>query len=160
VPEGREMSFRDFNHWFARHRTAIKLKDPHRVFEEFQGVITGSATNASYLSREDYLDLGIRQSIFSASEREQVYDLFLKYLDFMREDGFYDANILSHKYLPLAEPRYDFIVVDEVQDLTNIPNHSAIYICQPSPTISPEKEPGGLAQKTEYDKYDPYIKPP
>jgi hypothetical protein len=120
VPEGREMSFRDFNQWFARHRAASKLKDPHQVFEEFQGVITGSATNAAYLSREDYLGLGIRQSIFSASEREQVYDLFLKYLDLMRESGFYDANILSHEYLPLAEPRYDFVVVDEVQDLTNI----------------------------------------
>ena len=120
VPEGRELSFREFNQWFARYRAVSKLKDPHQVFEEFQGVITGSSTDASYLSREDYLNLGIRQSIFSASEREQVYDLFLKYLDFMHENGFYDANILSHEYLPLAEPRYDFVVVDEVQDLTNI----------------------------------------
>jgi UvrD/REP helicase N-terminal domain len=120
VPQGREMTFRDFNLWFARHRAASKLKDPHQVFEEFQGVITGSATNAAHLSREDYLGLGIRQSIFSASEREQVYDLFLKYLDFMQESGYYDANILSHEYLSLAEPRYDFVVVDEVQDLTNI----------------------------------------
>jgi ankyrin repeat protein len=120
VPEGREMSFREFAQWFARHRAASKLKDPHPLFEEFQGVIAGSAIHASYLSWEEYLSLGIKQSIFSESEREQVYDLFLKYLDFMRENGYYDANILSYQYLPLVEPRYDFVVVDEVQDLTMI----------------------------------------
>ena len=120
VPQGRELSFRDFAQWFARHRAASRLKDPYQLFEEFKGVITGPSIDSPYLSREVYLSLGIRQSIFSESEREQVYDLFLKYLDFMRENDYYDANILSHQYLPLAEPRYDFVVVDEVQDLTNI----------------------------------------
>ncbi len=120
VPEGQEMSFRDFDQWFTRHRAASKLKDPHQLFEEFRGVITGPSTGSAYLSRDDYLSLGIRQSIFSEDERERVYDLFLKYLEHMRDNGFYDANILSHEYLSLAEPRYDFVVVDEVQDLTNI----------------------------------------
>jgi hypothetical protein len=120
VPEGREMSLRDFTQWFTRHRAASKLKDPHQVFEEFQGVIAGSSTNAAYLSREAYLGLGIKQSIFSTAERERVYDLFLKYLDLLRENNLYDANILSYHYLPLAEPRYDCVVVDEVQDLTTI----------------------------------------
>ncbi len=123
VPEGREMSFRDFTYWFARHRAASTLKDPHQVFEEFQGVIAGSSTNAAYLSRDAYLGLGIKQSIFSTAEREHVYDLFRKYLDFLRENDLYDANILSYHYLPLAEPRYDFVVVDEVQDLTTIQLH-------------------------------------
>ncbi len=120
VPEGREISFRDFDQWFVRHRAASKLKDPHQLFEEFRGVITGPSTGSVYLSREAYLSLGVKQSIFSETEREPAYDLFLKYLAFMQENGFYDANILSHEYLPLAEPRYDFVVVDEVQDLTNI----------------------------------------
>ncbi len=120
VPEGREISFRDFDQWFARHRAASKLKDPHQLFEEFRGVITGPSTGSAYLSREDYLSLGVKQSIFSETEREPAYDLFLKYLAFMQENGLHDANILSHEYLPLAEPRYDFVVVDEVQNLTNI----------------------------------------
>jgi PhoH-like protein len=120
VPEGREITFRDFAQWYARHRAASKLKDPHQLFEEFNGVITGPSANSPYLSRAEYLSLGIRQSIFSAQEREPAYDLFLKYLDFMRENGYYDANILSYQFLPLARPRYDFVVVDEVQDLTTM----------------------------------------
>ncbi len=120
VPPGREMPFREFAQWFARHRTASGIKDPYQLFEEFKGVITGPPTDSPYLSKEDYLKLGIKQSIFSPAEREQVYGLFIKYLEFMQEQGYYDANILSYHYLTLVEPRYDFVVVDEVQDLTNI----------------------------------------
>jgi len=120
VPPGREMVFHDFAQWFARHRAASRLKDPHPLFEEFQGVITGPSTHSPYLSREAYLGLGIRQSIFAEDERPHVYDLFLKYLAFMQDNDYYDPNILSHHYLPLVEPRYDFVVVDEVQDLTTI----------------------------------------
>ncbi len=120
VPAGREMHFREFSAWFARRRMVSGLKDAHQLFEEFKGVITGPATSSSYLGREEYLGLGIKQSIFSHEERERVYDLFAKYLEMMHEQGYYDANILSHEYLAKVEPRYDFIVMDEVQDLTNI----------------------------------------
>jgi len=120
VPAGREMHFREFSAWFARRRMVSGLKDAHQLFEEFKGVITGPATSSSYLGREEYLGLGIKQSIFSHEERERVYDLFTKYLEMMHEQRYYDANILSHEYLAKVEPRYDFIVMDEVQDLTNI----------------------------------------
>jgi hypothetical protein len=80
VPPGREMRFHDFAQWFARHRAASRLKDPYPLFEEFQGVLTGPSTGSPYLSREAYLGLGIRQSIFAEEERLHVYDLFLKYL--------------------------------------------------------------------------------
>src|SRR5215831_18179210 len=120
VPHGREMGFRDFAQWFARHRAASRLKDPHPLFEEFQGVLTGRSTDRPSLSREEYLALGIRQSIFAEAERPHVYDLFLKYLAFMQANDYYDTNILSHHYLPLVAPHYDFVVVDEVQDLTTI----------------------------------------
>src|SRR5713101_4563387 len=120
VPQGREMGFRDFAQWFARHRAASRLKDPHPLFEEFQGVLTGPSTASPYLSRTAYLGLGIRQSIFAEEERPHVYDLFCKYLAFIQSNDYYDTNILSYHYLPLVEPRYDFVVVDEVQDLTMI----------------------------------------
>ncbi|MCU7906148.1 MAG: UvrD-helicase domain-containing protein [Candidatus Thiodiazotropha sp. (ex Epidulcina cf. delphinae)] len=120
VPVGREMHFKEFSAWFARHRAVSGLKDAHQLFEEFKGVITGPATESSYLGQEEYLGLGVKQSIFSREERERVYDLFIKYLEMMNKQGFYDANVLSHEYLARVEPRYDFIVMDEVQDLTNV----------------------------------------
>jgi hypothetical protein len=119
VPPGKPITFQTFQQWFSRFRQG-QLKDAHKLFEEFRGVITGPATDKSWLSREDYRNLGVKESIFLAEERELVYDIFEKYLSFLHEQQLYDSNIVSHQYLQKSQPRYDFIIVDEVQDLTNI----------------------------------------
>ncbi|WP_374088616.1 UvrD-helicase domain-containing protein [Methylomicrobium lacus] len=120
VPDGRPVSFQAFQAWFGRQRHGGPLKDAHKLFEEFRGVITGPATDKSWLGRADYLALGVKESIFLAEEREAVYDVFEKYLAFLAEQKLYDGNIVSHRYLPHNTTRYDFVIVDEVQDLTNI----------------------------------------
>ncbi|SDY61808.1 UvrD-helicase domain-containing protein [Nitrosomonas sp. Nm58] len=119
VPEGKPVTFQAFQQWFSRYRQG-PLKDAHKLFEEFRGVITGPATDKSWLSRADYLNLGVKESIFLSEERELVYDVFEKYLAFLQKEHLYDSNIVSHQYLQHSQPRYDFVVVDEVQDLTNI----------------------------------------
>ncbi len=123
MPNGKELDFKTFETWFTRYKQASKLKEAHKVFEEFRGVITGPDINKEYLSYEDYMALGVKQSIFLAAEREVVYQLFEKYLSYLRENNYYDINILSHQWLAHSLPVYDFIVVDEVQDLTNIQLH-------------------------------------
>jgi hypothetical protein len=120
VPDGKPVSFQAFQVWFSRYRHGGPLKDAHKLFEEFRGVITGPATDKSWLGRADYLALGVKESIFLAEEREAVYDVFEKYLAFLTEQKLYDGNIVSHRYLSKITPRYDFVIVDEVQDLTNI----------------------------------------
>ena len=119
-PQGREVNFPQFESWFIRFSQAVKINEPYRVFEEFKGVITGSPIHAAYLTKEEYLDLGVKQSIFSTAERERLYPLFLKYLDWLNENNLYDSNVLCYQYMEKIKPRYDFIVVDEVQDITNI----------------------------------------
>ncbi len=123
VPAGRPVSFRAFAGWFARHRTASPVKDAHRLFEEFSGVLTGAAVDRPWLEREDYLSLGVRRSIFNADEREAVYALFEKYRSWLAEDGLYDLNIESHRAQAHVEKRYDAVMLDEVQDLTNMQVH-------------------------------------
>ena len=119
VPVGKPVSYQIFHQWFG-YQSKGKLKDPHKLFEEFRGVITDSITDKSYLSREDYINLGIKESIFLAEERELVYDVFEKYLVFLQEQDLYDNNVISYQHLELSKPRYDFVIIDEVQDLTNI----------------------------------------
>lgn len=120
IPAGRELTFRAFDTWFTRHRNIVKIRDSYKLFEEFKGVLTGMSVDKEYLSREDYLALGVRQSVFLADEREQVYTLFEKYLQFLKEANLYDLNMVAWKSQPLCKPKYDFIIVDEVQDLTNV----------------------------------------
>ncbi|MDO9425005.1 MAG: ankyrin repeat domain-containing protein [Methylobacter sp.] len=119
VPPGKPVTFQAFQQWFSRFRQG-QIKDAHKLFEEFRGVITGPATDKSWLSREDYLNLGVKESIFLVEERDAVYDIFEKYLGFLQDQHLYDSNIVSHRYLQQVQPSYDFVIVDEVQDLTNI----------------------------------------
>ncbi len=120
VPQGREITPPAFADWLARRRPSRAVRDAHRLFEEFQGAITGADVTRPYLSREEYLGLGVRQSIFPVEDRAVVYDLFEKYLCLLRDGNWFDPNLISHEWLARVEPCYDFVVVDEVQDLTNV----------------------------------------
>ncbi len=120
VPQGREITPPAFADWLARRRPSRAVRDAHRLFEEFQGAITGADVTRPHLSREEYLGLGVRQSIFPVEDRAEVYDLFEKYLRLLRDGNWFDTNLISHAWLARVEPRYDFVVVDEVQDLTNV----------------------------------------
>jgi hypothetical protein len=119
IPHGKAVTFNLFKQWFSRNKQN-KIKDPHKLFEEFRGVLTGSIIDTKHLSRTEYLNLGVKQSIFLDEEREQAYDLFEKYLIFLSDNDLYDCNIVSYDYLELITSRYDFVIIDEVQDLTNI----------------------------------------
>lgn len=120
IPEGKEINFSAFEQWFGRHKQQIKINEPYRVYEEFKGVLTGSPLHTAFLSKEEYLSLGIKQSIFTEDKRESVYDLFTRYLQWMKENNYYDSNILAYEYLEIIKPRYDYIMIDEVQDITGI----------------------------------------
>ena len=123
IPDGREADFAAFRAWFDRHARQAPVRDAHRLYEEFKGVLTGSIVDAAWLAREDYLALGVRQSIFAEEERPAVYGLFEKYIAWLRESGRYDTNLLAHAYLAGCAPRYDAVVIDEAQDLTNVQLH-------------------------------------
>ena len=116
VPPGREASWRDFAAWFTRQRQTIRDVDGHQAFEEIRGVIAADAEGV--LTREQYRALGVRQSIFPGGERDTLYDLFEKYRAWLSASQLYDTNLVAHEWRQLVAPRYDFIVIDEVQDLT------------------------------------------
>ncbi|MEN0004007.1 MAG: UvrD-helicase domain-containing protein [Bacteroidota bacterium] len=121
IPEGKELDYRSFERWYERGpRQRFKFKEPYKLFEEFKGVLTGSVTDAEFLSRERYEELGVKQSIFLGNERSKVYDLFERYLRFLKEGGYYDSNMVAYRYMERVVAKYDFIIVDEVQDVTNI----------------------------------------
>ncbi|MFP5406908.1 MAG: UvrD-helicase domain-containing protein, partial [Gammaproteobacteria bacterium] len=118
VPAGREASWRDFAGWFGRMRQAYKDIDGHQAFEEIRGVIAAGAQGV--LTREDYRTLGVRQSIFPEERRDALYDLFEKYRAWLAEARLFDLNLVAGEWQPLAAPRYDFVVIDEVQDITSV----------------------------------------
>jgi len=118
VPPGREVTYTAFQGWFSRHQQNYRFTDAHPCFEEFRGVI--SSQPEGVLTREAYLELGTRQSIFEPEQREAIYALFEKYQAWLKETHQFDSNLIAHQWQERAQPTYDFVVVDEVQDLTNV----------------------------------------
>lgn len=116
APAGRPATFRDFKTFFERHRQKLAFTDAHALFEELRGVVTAQVEGV--LSQEAYLALGVRQSIYSAEQRSLVHALLPAWRKFLVEGALYEPNLEAHTALAVAQPRYDFVVVDEVQDLT------------------------------------------
>ena len=117
VPAGRPVTFRDFTIFFARHQSKLRFSTAHAVYEELRGVLTAEPEGA--LTRAQYLDLGVRQSLFDATQRALIYDIFEHYLSWLQSEARYEPNLVAHEQLGQMTPTYDFLVVDEVQDLTN-----------------------------------------
>ncbi len=120
VPPGRPLGFADFAAWFGRVRAGAPVRDAHALYEEFNGVLTGSSPGQPFLEREEYLSLGVRRSIFPAETRPAIYDLFRRYLAFLPGSGCYDLNLVCHAHHARCRPAYDFLVADEVQDMTAV----------------------------------------
>ena len=120
IPPGKEIDFSTFKAWLNQARASSALRDPNKLFEEFNGVISGNNPDAPYLSEQQYLKLGIKQSIFCAEARQAVYQLFKRYLAYLDKHSLYDINLLSFEYLKATTPKYDYIIVDEVQDFTPV----------------------------------------
>ncbi len=119
-PKGKEATYEHFKAWFDRISPTVRIRDTRKLFEEIRGVLTGTAPDKPYLSKEDYLQLGIRQSVFSNGDREQVYDIFRRYLSWLKSEDLYDPNIAAQVAHQHVMPLFDLVVVDEVQDMTNV----------------------------------------
>lgn len=122
VPAGREVTFPAFRGWFERHRQTMRGTlgelDAHALFEEFRGVLGANAQGP--LDLPAYLALGPRQSLLAGAAREAAHALFARYRQWLLESGLFDLNLVAHEWRALAKPAYDFVVIDEVQDLTNV----------------------------------------
>jgi hypothetical protein len=125
VPPGREVTLALFAGWCERHRQSLRLLgelDAQALFEEFRGVIGAQPQGPLLLA--DYLALGTRQSLLEPAQRELAHGLFQRYRAWLDEAGLYDSNLVAHAWrtgiAALQPPVYDFVVIDEVQDLTPV----------------------------------------
>ncbi len=121
APETRELSYWEFAMWLGKNRGGKHATfSVHSLYEEFDGVLTGQAGEAPCLTREEYMALGIKQSIFPLEERPVIYDLFESFTAWLKSTNRHTDNFLCHEYLKLAKADYDYLVIDEIQDLTCI----------------------------------------
>jgi len=93
--------------------------------EQFQDCLLEKQFSLPLLSQELYLGLEDEDCIFNKEERRQIYWIAENYQTWLEKEGKFDENDLARQLLLMLQegrlqPAYDYIMVDEVQDLTEL----------------------------------------
>ncbi|MEI6857132.1 ankyrin repeat domain-containing protein [Psychrilyobacter sp.] len=133
LEEYKCFSYEEFTKWFnSKQLYNSKLKNLSllEVFSEIKGIIRGFIgysgrrdLEENMISKDYYLELKNKYSLLKNDEdRELVYSLALDYCEYLKKNKIYDENDLALKYLKMNTKvfKYDFLVCDEVQDLTEL----------------------------------------
>lgn len=110
------------NHQIAGKLSKIKNVSNEIIYKEIFGLIFGSFKDdfSKTLSEKEYVEL--RKDSFSAYECETIYQIALDYQKFLKEKNMLDNNLACRQMLGQLSkiPRYSIVVLDEVQDFTQI----------------------------------------
>lgn len=102
------------------------------IWKDIRGLIKGFANvdwkvniklgKEGLLSLEAYLALKEQYTSFNSEDRKILYDICLRYMEWLEASRLYDENDLSRILLNEREklPQYDWMIIDEVQDLTEV----------------------------------------
>lgn len=84
------------------------------------------------LNREEYLVLNSEYSVYDKAQRKVIHELCELYDTWLVENKLYDDNDLARRVIALnsCEGQYDFAVLDEVQDLTEMQIYALYKICK------------------------------
>lgn len=130
--------FEGFKNWC----NALKIQPQYKKFiervgffdiwKDIRGLIKGFATvnwevnvksgKEGLLTLESYLALKNQYTSFNEEDRKVLYDLCLRYVEWLEGKKLYDENDLSRMLLQERDelPQYDWMIIDEVQDLTEV----------------------------------------
>ncbi len=125
------------------NKQTFKIKDPTsfanhkdkfaKYSEDFDTIckkLNCVDTSVHLQTKENYLQVSGENSTLQAEQRELIYDVAEKYQNWLKQTKKYDDNDLVLKTLEVGiedKDKYDFVVIDEIQDYTEL----QIYvICQ------------------------------
>lgn len=102
---------------------SAKIIDSH--FSEFD-------SSKRMLNLEEYLVLNSEYSVYDKAQRTVIHELCVLYDNWLVENKLYDDNDLARRVIALnsCEGQYDFAVLDEVQDLTEMQIYALYKICK------------------------------
>ncbi|ONI45327.1 hypothetical protein AN641_00640 [Candidatus Epulonipiscioides gigas] len=126
----------------------IQIKEIHEIVAEIRGVLTGYLgleyigaqnkikNNQKLLSLDSYLNIPKQYSIFNKEEKEEIYKVALAYQKWIKDYNQYDENDIAGKILKSNNlPMYDYIVVDEIQDLSELQIYLISKLIKPNGKI-------------------------
>ena len=121
--------FLEFLSFSFPNRKKLRIEDMN-IYFEIIGILKGlmgreGADNwernldVSLISFEEYKNLSKKYSVLEESQKREIYKIALKYEEWKNSQNLYDINDLARKAIDKTK-KFDFILVDEVQDLTEL----------------------------------------
>ena len=90
--------------------------------------------NHALIPKEIYLKLDEQYCLYSSSQRELLYELTLRYQMFLSAEEKVDENDMARQFLNRLMnqkvPLFDFVIADEIQDLTEIQIYCLIRLAR------------------------------
>ena len=119
--------FMEFLSFSYPNRKKFKVED-YNIYFEIIGIIKGlmiqngadnweKDLNISLISLEEYKKLSKKYSVLDENLKTEIYKIALKYEEWKEKNGLYDINDLAVMGIK-SRKKFDFVLVDEVQDLT------------------------------------------
>ena len=119
--------FMEFLSFSYPNRKKFKVED-YNIYFEIIGIIKGlmiqngadnweKDLNISLISLEEYKKLSKKYSVLDENLKNEIYKIALKYEEWKEKNGLYDVNDLAVMGIK-SRKKFDFVLVDEVQDLT------------------------------------------
>lgn len=119
--------FMEFLSFSYPNRKKFKVED-YNIYFEIIGIIKGlmiqngadnweKDLNISLISLEEYKKLSKKYSVLDENLKTEIYKIALKYEEWKEKNGLYDVNDLAVMGIK-SKRKFDFVLVDEVQDLT------------------------------------------
>ena len=119
--------FMEFLSFSYPNRKKFKVED-YNIYFEIIGIIKGlmiqngadnweKDLNISLISLEEYKKLSKKYSVLDENLKTEIYKIALKYEEWKEKNSLYDVNDLAVMGIK-SRKKFDFVLVDEVQDLT------------------------------------------
>jgi DNA helicase II / ATP-dependent DNA helicase PcrA len=129
--QARAMTEELFREWFRKSGRAL---DPALVWEELRSILKGSCLSPSrpMLDEAAYFELGRKRAPLFVNERPEIYRIAQRYQEWLAEEGRSDRIDLCRRAFAESRHhghhnshhnkgrRWDVVVCDEVQDLTEL----------------------------------------
>ncbi len=116
----------------SHYEKTMFLKDIEKIKENYEK----NKYSIELISRFEYLDMDSDISRFTKSEKENIYDIAIDYQRWLHEEGFRDDNDLALSILKgNFGSIYDFMVIDEVQDLPEIQIKALVSLLKNSDNV-------------------------
>ncbi len=130
--QARPMNEGLFREWFRKSGRSL---DPALVWEELRSILKGSCLSLTkpMLDEAAYFELGRKRAPLFIKERPEIYRIAQRYQEWLAEEGRNDRIDLCRRALVESRHhkarRWDVVVCDEVQDLTELEVAFVLSLC-------------------------------